>query len=116
MRPAFGKDEEGNPKLQHQTYVVLRVTTLYDFDHVIGLIQSSLYDMNNKVKEKDMPSLNTRTRIAIVGTTSEWWPTSLRQALLKDLKKHAKKLHKSGCLDVKHHNKPVPPFLLHKTR
>ncbi len=27
MLPAFGKDEEGNPKLQLPTYVVLRVTT-----------------------------------------------------------------------------------------
>lgn len=116
MSPAFRNDDEGNPKLQRPTYVVLRVTTRYEFVHVIRLIQSSLYDMNTIVKEKDMPSLNTRTRIALVGTTSEWCPVLLRQALSKELAKHAEKLHRSGCLDVKYCNKSVPPFSLHKNK
>ena len=61
MSPAFGTDDDGNPRVQRPTYVVFWVYTKYDFDHVIGLIQSSLYEMNIIVKIKDMPSLNTRT-------------------------------------------------------
>jgi hypothetical protein len=36
MRPKNNKDDEGNPKLQYPTYVVLRVTTKYAFDHIAG--------------------------------------------------------------------------------
>ncbi len=42
MSPVNGKDDKGNPKLQCSTYVVLRVTTKYAFDHIFGLIQSYL--------------------------------------------------------------------------
>jgi hypothetical protein len=34
MSPANGNNDEGNPKLQRPTYVVLWVTTKYDFDHI----------------------------------------------------------------------------------
>jgi len=116
MSPAFGTNNDGNPRVQRPTYVVLRVYTKYDFDHVIGLIQSSLYEMNVIVKIKNMPSLNTRTQMAIVGTTSEWCSVSLHEALSKALTKHAEKIHKSGCLDIKHRNKLVPPFSLWKNK
>jgi hypothetical protein len=61
MSLANRNDDEGNPKLQRPTYVVLQATTKYAFDHIVGLIQSYLTEMNVFVKEKEMPSLNTRT-------------------------------------------------------
>ena len=61
MSPVFGTDNDGNPRVQRPTYVVLQDYTKYDFDHVIGLIQSYLHEINVIVKIKDMPSLNTRT-------------------------------------------------------
>ncbi len=70
MSPANENHDEGNPKLQCPTYVVLQVTTKYAFDHIVGLIQSYLTEMNMFVKEKEMPSLNTRTCLAIIGTTA----------------------------------------------
>jgi hypothetical protein len=70
MSPANRNNDERNPKLQCLTYVVLQVTTKYAFDHIVGLIQSYLTEMNMFVKEKEMPSLNTRTRLAIIGTTA----------------------------------------------
>jgi hypothetical protein len=58
MSLANRNNDEGNPKLQCLTYVVLRVTTKYAFDHIVGLIHSYLTEMNMFVKEKEMPSLN----------------------------------------------------------
>ncbi len=58
MSLANGNNDEGNPKFQCSTYVVLWVTTKYTFDHIVGLIQSYLTEMNMFVKEKEMPSLN----------------------------------------------------------
>jgi hypothetical protein len=58
MSPANRKDDEGNPKLQCPTYVVLRVTTKYVFDHIVGLIQSYLTEMNMFVKERRYQALN----------------------------------------------------------
>ncbi len=84
MSPANGNNDEGNPKLQHPIYGVLWVTTKYAFDHIVGLIQSYLTEMNMFVKEKEMPSLNTRARLAIIGTTTDWCPVSLRKTLHKD--------------------------------
>ncbi len=81
MSLANGNGDEGNPKLQRLTYVVLRVTTKYAFDHIVGLIQSYLTEMNMFVKEKEMPSLNTRTHLAIIGTTADWCLVSLRKTL-----------------------------------
>ncbi len=46
MSPENRNNDEGNPKLQRSTYVVLRVTTKYAFDHIVGLIQSYLTEMN----------------------------------------------------------------------
>jgi hypothetical protein len=58
MSPANGNNDDGN-QLQCPTYVVLWVTTKYAFDHIVGLIQLYLTEMNMFVKEKEMPSLNT---------------------------------------------------------
>ncbi len=38
MSPANGNDHKGNPKRQQPTYLVLRVTTKYAFDHIVHLI------------------------------------------------------------------------------
>jgi hypothetical protein len=78
--------------LQCPTYVVLRVTTKYTFDHIVGLIHSYLTEMNMFVKEKEMPSLNTRTCLAIIGMTANWCPVSLRKTLHKDLEHHVENL------------------------
>ena len=40
MSPANRTNDEGDLKLQRPTYVVLRVTTKYAFDHIVSLIQS----------------------------------------------------------------------------
>jgi hypothetical protein len=94
--PANGTNDKGNPKIQRPTYVVLQVTTKYTFDHIVGLIQSYLTKMNMFVKEKEMPSLNTRTHLAIIGTTANWSPVSLRKTLNKDLEGYVKNLQTSG--------------------
>ncbi len=101
MSPANGNNDEGNPKLQHPTYVVLQVTTKYAFDHIVGLIQSYLTEMNMFLKKKEMPSLNTRTCLAIIGTTADWCPVSLRKTLHKDLERHVENLQTSGRVDTK---------------
>ena len=54
--------------------------------------------------------------MALIGTTSEWCPVSIHEALFKALTKHAEKIQKSGCLDIKHRNKPAPPFSLQKNK
>jgi hypothetical protein len=101
MSPAIEKDDKGITKLQCLTYVVLRVTTKYAFDHIVGLIQSYLTKMNMFEKEKKMPSLNTSTCLAIIGTTTNWCPVSLCKTLHKDLEHHIKKLQMSGWVDAK---------------
>ncbi len=115
MSLANGNDYEGNPKLQRPTYVVLQVTTKYAFDHIVGLIQSYLTKMNMFVKEKEKPSLNTRTRLAIIGTTANWCPVSLRKTLYKDLVCHVENLQTSSWVDeFCHHG--APAFLLRKNK
>jgi hypothetical protein len=116
MSPANGKDDVGNPKLQHPTYVVLRVTTKYPFDHIVGLIQSYLTEMNMFVMKKEMPSLNTRTCLAIIGMTANWCPVSLQKNLHKDLEHHVKKLQTSRQVDAKLFHHRVPAFSLQKNK
>jgi hypothetical protein len=99
--PANGKDEEGNPKLQCPTYMVLRVTTKYEFDRIVGLIQSYLTEMNMFVMKKDIASLNIRTCLDIIGTTANWCPASLWITLHKDFEQHVEGLQKSGQVDAK---------------
>jgi hypothetical protein len=116
MSPANGNDDEGNPKLQRPTYVVLRVTTKYAFDHMVGLIQSYLTEMNMFVKEKEMPSLNTRTHLAIIGTTANWCLVSLQKTLHKDLEHLMENLQTSDQGDTKFCHHGVPAFLLRKNK
>jgi hypothetical protein len=61
------------------------------------------------VKEKEMPSLNTRTRLAIIGTNADWCPVSLRKTLHKDLEHHVNVLQISGREDAIfcHHRVPA---------
>jgi hypothetical protein len=96
MSPANRNNDKGNPKLQCPSYVVLQVTTKYAFDHIVGLIQSYLTEMNMLLKEKEMPSLNTRTRLAIIGMTADWCPVSLQKTLHKDLEHHVETLQMSA--------------------
>jgi hypothetical protein len=100
MSPANGNDGEGNPKLQCPTYLVLRVTTKYAFDHIVSLIQSYLTEMNMYVKEKEIPSLNTRTCLAIIGTTADCCPVSLQKTIHKDLEHQMNNLQTSGWVDT----------------
>jgi hypothetical protein len=116
MSPGNGNNDEGNPKLQCPTYVVLWVTTKYAFDHIVGLIQSYLTEMNIFVKEKKMPSLNTRICLAIIGMTTNWCPVSLRKTLHKDLEHHVENLQASGWVDAKFCHLRVPAFLLQKNK
>jgi hypothetical protein len=116
MSPANGNDNEGNPKLQRPTYLVLQVTTKYAFDHIVSLIQSYLTEMNMYVKEKEMLSLNTRTRLAIIGTIDNWCPVSLWKTLHKDLERHMDNLQTSGWVDSKVCHHRIPIFLLQKNK
>ncbi len=52
MSPANRNGDEGNSKLHCPTYAVLRAATKYAFDHIVGLIQSYLTEMNMFVKER----------------------------------------------------------------
>jgi hypothetical protein len=79
-------------------------------DHIVGLIQSYLTEMNMFVKEKEMPSLNTRTCLAIIGMTANWSPVSLRKTLHKDLELHVANLQTSGWVDTKFCHRGVPAF------
>jgi hypothetical protein len=110
MSLANKNNDEGNPKLQCLTYVVLRVTTKYVFDHIVGLIQSYLTEMNMLVKEKEMPSFNTRTHLAIIGMTADWCPVSLQKTLHKDLECHVENLQASSRVDTKNCHHKVPAF------
>ncbi len=101
MSLANGKDDKGNLKLQHPTNMVLWVTTKYACDHIVGLIQSCLTEMNVFVKKKEMLSLNTRICLAIIGTTANWCPVSLQKTLHKDLERHVEKLQMSGQVEAK---------------
>jgi hypothetical protein len=116
MSPANRNDDEGNPKLQRPTYVVLQVTTKYAFDHIVGLIQSYLTEMNMLVKEKKMPSLNARTHLVIIGTTANWCPVSLQKTLHKDLEHHVENLQMSHRVVAKFCHHGVPAFLLQKNK
>jgi hypothetical protein len=95
---------------------MLRVSTKYAFDHIVGLIQSYLTEMNMFVKEKEMSSLNTRTHLAIIGTTANWCPVSLRKTLHKDLELHLENLQTSGWVDTKFCHHGVPALLLRKNK
>jgi hypothetical protein len=116
MSLANRNDDKGNPKLQHLTYVVLQVTTKYAFDYIVGLIQSYLTKMNMFVKEKEMSSLNRRTHLAIIETTANWCPVSLRKTLNKDLEHHVKNLQTSSWVDAKFCHHRIPAFLLWKNK
>jgi hypothetical protein len=96
--------------------VVLQATTKYPFDHKIGLIQSYLTKMYMFVKEKEMPSLNTRTRLVIIGTTANWCPVSLQKTLHKDLEHHFKNIQTSRQVYAKFCHHGVPAFLLQKNK
>jgi hypothetical protein len=97
-------------------YVVLQVSTKYAFNCIVGLIQSYLTEMNMFVKEKEMPSLNTRTRLAIIGTTADWCPVSLWKTLHKDLEHHVENLQTSDLMDAKFCHHGVSAFLLWKNK
>jgi hypothetical protein len=116
MSPANENNYEGSPKLQCSTYVVLRVTTKNAFEHIVGLIQSYLTELNMFVKEKEMSSVNARTCLAIIGTTANWCPVSLRKTLHKDLERHMENLQTSGRVDKKFGHHGVPVFLLRKNK
>jgi hypothetical protein len=97
--------------------VVLQVATKYAFDHIVGLIQSYLTEMNMFVKENKKPSLNTRTCLAtIIETAANWCPVSLRKTLHKDLERHVENLQTSGRVDAKFCQHGVPAFLLQKNK
>jgi hypothetical protein len=72
--------------------------------------------MNMFVKEKEMPSLNTRTHLAIIGTTADWCPVSLWKTLNKDLEHHVENPYTSGRVGAKFCHHGVPAFLFQKNK
>ncbi len=68
------------------------------------------------VKEKEMPSLNTKTHLGFIVTTADWCLVSLRKTLHKDLEHHVDNLQTSGWVDTKFCHHRVPAFLLRKNK
>ncbi len=68
------------------------------------------------VREKEMLGLNTRTRLAIIGTTADWCPVSLWKTLHKDLERHVENQQTSGRVDTKFCHHGVPALLLRKNK
>jgi hypothetical protein len=68
------------------------------------------------VKEKEIPRLNTRTCLAIIGTTANWCPVSPQKTLHKDLECHVENLQTSSRVDAKFCHHGVPSFLLQKNK
>jgi hypothetical protein len=116
LSPVFGKDNEGNNKLQCPTWVFLRVKTMYIFTHLVGLIQPSLNTLNVSLKEKEMPYLDTKTRFALVETTNKWCPVALQHTLLTASEKHLESMKKEGLHRGEYGNQDLPPFLIRKTK
>ena len=117
LSPTFGMDEAGNNKLQCPTWIFFRVKTTYQFAHLVGLIQSNLNHINVVLKEKEMPYLDTKTRLAIVGTTNEWCLAALKQVLEDALDKHIESVrNEGGSLSVEFASREVPPFMIRKTK
>ena len=96
LSPTFGTDEAGNNKLHRPTWIFFRVNTMYQFAHLVGLIQSDLNRINAVLKEKEMPYLDTKTRLAIVGTMNEWCPVAIKQVLEDALDKHIESIRNEG--------------------
>ncbi len=63
-----------------------------------------------------MPSLNTRTHLAIIGTTSDWCLVSLRKTLHKDSEYHVDNLQTSGQMDTKFCHHGVLAFSLRRNK
>ena len=61
LSPTFKTDEARNNKLQRPTWIFFQVKTMYQFAHLVGLIQSNLNHINVVLKEKEMPYLDTKT-------------------------------------------------------
>ena len=61
LSPTFGTGKAGNNKLQRPTWIFFRVKTMYQFAHLVCLIQSNLNHINVALKEKEMPYLDTVT-------------------------------------------------------
>ncbi len=68
------------------------------------------------VKEKEMPSLNTRTCLAIIGAIANWCLVSLQKYLHKDLEHHIENLQTSGRVNAKFCHHGLPAFLLRKNK
>ncbi len=117
LSPNFGTDEAGNNKLQCPTWIFFWVKTTYQFAHLVGLIQSNLNHINVVLREKEMPYLDTKTRLAIVGTTNKWCPAALKQVLEDALDKHIVSVrNKGGSLSAEFASQEVPPFMIRKTK
>ena len=76
------------------------------------MIKPNLNHINVVLKEKEMPYLDTKTRLAIVGTTNKWCPTALKQVLKDALDKHIKSVCNNGSsLSAEFASREVPPFM-----
>ena len=117
LSPTFGTDEAGNNKLQCPTWIFFRVKTTYQFAHLIVSIQSNLNHINVILKEKEMPYLDTKTYLAIVGTSNEWCLAALKQVLKEALDKYIKSAcNEGGSLSTEFASQEVPPFMIRKTK
>ena len=64
-----------------------------------------------------MPYLDTKTQLAIVGTTNEWCPAALKQVLKDALDKHIESVRNKGSsLSAEFASQEVPPFMIWKTK
>jgi hypothetical protein len=64
-----------------------------------------------------MPYLDSKTRLAIDGTTNKWCPAVLKQVLENALDKHIESVrNKGGSLSAGFASREVPPFMIRKTK
>jgi hypothetical protein len=64
-----------------------------------------------------MPYLDTKTQLAIVGTTNKWYLAALKQVLKDALDKHIESVrNEGGSLSAEFASREVPPFMIGKTK
>jgi hypothetical protein len=115
LAPVWGSDKDGKPKKQPSVFVHIKLHTKFEREWLFGHIMGRLGDEGILLKVKPFPYLDTKTRIAIVGTSNSFCPVALLDRLHDGLAKHEEWIQANEKKNLQYADQPFPPFLIRKS-
>ena len=114
--PVSGIDKKtGKPKKQADSYTYIKLYTWYCIEHLSSYMQGKLAERGCSFRVKEMQSLATKTRYALIGTWNQLCTQGIMEACMTALPAHEAHMIRNQGKNKKYMGQDFPNFMVRRS-